>query len=121
MKNLNLNIRDLIFSSKCSLCGERHCDKEPYLCYNCYRKISEKIGLKRRKNIYYAAYYDRDMRKLIASFKLKNRRYLGDLIGRLIREKLTEVIKIEDGKIGLSIKKVDPDFAKKKGLDPDKK
>jgi len=96
MKNLNLSIRDLIFSSKCSLCGERHCDKEPYLCYNCYRKISEKIGLNKRGNLYYATYYDRDIKKLITSFKLKNRRYLGELIGRLVEEKIAQVIEKEN-------------------------
>tara|TARA_B100000508_G_scaffold140815_1_gene143604 strand:- start:902 stop:3040 length:2139 start_codon:yes stop_codon:yes gene_type:complete len=32
-----------------------------------------------------------------------------------------KVIKVEDGKIGLSIKKVDPDFAEKRGITPPKK
>ena len=32
-----------------------------------------------------------------------------------------EVIKVEDGKIGLSIKKVDPDFAEKRGITPPNK
>lgn len=96
MKNLNLNIRDLIFSSRCSLCGGRHCDKEPYLCYNCYKKISEKIKVCKVENLYYTTYYDRDIKRLVTSFKLKNRRYLGEVIGRLIEEKIKKIVLAED-------------------------
>jgi polyribonucleotide nucleotidyltransferase len=33
-------------------------------------------------------------------------------------EVVTEIIKVDEGKIGLSVKKVDPDFATKRGLEP---
>jgi len=96
MKNLNRNIRDLIFSSKCSICGERHCDKEPYLCYNCYKKIAKKIRIHRKGNLYYTTRYDGDIKKLISSFKLRKRRYLGAVIGRLVEEKLKLILAEEE-------------------------
>jgi len=96
MKSLNRSIRDLIFSSKCSICGERHCDKDPYLCYNCYEKIAKKIKLHRKGNLYYTTYYDRDIKKLITSFKLRKRRYIGMFIGRLVEEKLRSIVEKEE-------------------------
>lgn len=95
MKNLNLSIRDLVFSSKCSLCRARHCDKEPYLCYNCYKKIEGKINLQKKEDVYYVTHYDDEIKRLITSLKLRRRRYLVKLIGRLIRRELLEVIEKE--------------------------
>lgn len=96
MKSLNRSIRDLIFSSKCSICRERCCDKDSYLCYNCYEKIAGKIKLHRRGNLYYTTYYDRDIKKLIASFKLKRRRYIGVFIGKLVGDLLRSIVKEEE-------------------------
>jgi len=53
----------------------------------------------------------------IAPFRLENLNGLlaeGDLVK-------TVVSKVDDGKIGLSIKQIDPDFAKNKGFEPPKK
>lgn len=92
MKNLNQSIRDIMFSSKCSVCGREHSDKRPYLCYYCYNKINKKIRLNKKGNLYYVTYYDRDIKKLLASFKLKRRRYLGEIIGDLTKEKIQLVM-----------------------------
>ena len=96
MKNLSQSIRDIFFSSKCSLCGKNHSEKRPYLCYHCYNKISSKINLSKKGHLYYVTYYDRDIKKLLASFKLRRRRYLGEIIGSLIKEKLLAVIEQEE-------------------------
>jgi len=53
----------------------------------------------------------------IAPFRLENLNGLlneGDLVK-------TIVTKVDDGKIGLSIKQIDPDFAKNRGFEPPKK
>lgn len=96
MKNLSQSIRDIFFSSKCSLCGKNYSEKRPYLCYHCYNKISAKVNLNKKGNLYYITYYDRDIKKLLTSFKLRRRRYLGEIIGSLIKEKLLTVIEQEE-------------------------
>lgn len=96
MKNLNQSFRRFFFSSKCSICRQEHYEKHSYICYNCYERIKKKIALNKIENIYYTCYYDRDIKKLIASLKLNGRRYLSKEVAKLITPLIEEVIEKEE-------------------------
>lgn len=100
MRNLVQSFKNLIFSQKCPICNEE-VSGEHYLCDSCYIRLRKKAKLKNQGNYYYCFYYDRDIKRLIADFKLKNRKKLGKEIASLIRKKL--LFLIENKKIDLVI------------------
>lgn len=93
MKNFVQNIKNLIFSQKCSLCHKIH-GSNTYICSECYEKLRKKWSIiKNIENFYFLCYYDPDVKTLIADFKLKNRKNLGREISFLMRKQLKELIK----------------------------
>lgn len=54
------------------------------------------MRLKRNKNIYYLTAYDTEIKRLISAFKLRNRRYIGELLGGFIKDPLERVIDEEE-------------------------
>lgn len=100
MKNLVLSFRNLVFSQRCPVC-KTEIDSKYYLCEQCYLKLRKKSKLMNQGNFYYCYYYDGDIKKVIADFKLKNRKRLGIEIASLIGKKLRTLI--EEKEIDLII------------------
>lgn len=95
MKSLNLNIRDIFFSSKCVFCGEKADREHKYLCHRCYKNLKNKIFFRNHDNFYYIFDYDRDIKRLISFFKFKNRRYMSEILGDLVGKYLKDIIEAE--------------------------
>lgn len=95
MKSLNLNIRDFFFSNDCIFCSEKSQEKYRYLCHECYKNLERKRSLRNVGNFYYIFDYDRDIKRLIGFFKLKNRRYISQIFGDLTGKYLREIISFE--------------------------
>lgn len=91
MKSLVQNIKEIIFSKKCPICNKIH-DENEYICLSCYIELRKKWRLKNIDNYYYLCYYEKDIKALIADFKLKNRKKLGVEIANLIRKPLKNLI-----------------------------
>lgn len=100
MKSLNLSIRNLFFSTKCSVCG-KIIEDDRYICYDCLKLLRRKGELKNRGNYYYLYYYEEDIRKVIADYKLKNRKELVVEISSLLKKPLKYLL--EDKKIDIVI------------------
>lgn len=100
MKSLNLSIRNLFFSTKCSVCG-KIIEDDRYICYDCLKLLRRKGELKNRGNYYYLYYYEEDIRKVIADYKLKNRKDLVVEISSLVRKGLKSIL--EEKKIDIVI------------------
>ncbi|SJZ48331.1 competence protein ComFC [Cetobacterium ceti] len=87
-RNLSRNIKRILFDEKCSLCGKilKYEDKD-YICLQCYKNLLEMGEIKKQGDLYYLYYYD-DIKKVIWDFKFKNRRYLGNVIGEILKRKI---------------------------------
>lgn len=94
MKNLVQSFKKLVFSQKCPVC-KKEVDSKYYLCDSCYIKLKKKEKLRNLSNFYYSYYYDEDIKKVIADFKLNNRKRLGLEIASLIRGSLNNLIQKE--------------------------
>ena len=92
MKNLVHSFKTLLFSRKCPIC-----DKETkgnyYICDNCYMNLRKKGTIKNKRNYYYLYLYDDEIKKLIADYKLNNRRHIAVELKTLIYRQLTLLIK----------------------------
>lgn len=88
------SVRNLIFSKRCPIC-KRLVSGNNYICDSCYRVLRNKSSLKRLAdtNIYYVFFYDEKIRDLIADFKLKNRRALGDEIASLVGSEIKKLMR----------------------------
>lgn len=91
MKNLVQNFKKIIFSQRCPICNEEVSGKY-YLCDSCYIRLRKKSKLKNQGNFYYCFYYDEDIKKVIADFKLNNRKNLGMEIASIIKRNLLFLI-----------------------------
>lgn len=90
MKSLVQNIKEIFFSNSCSVCNK--ISEKTYICDECYKILRKKMTLKNIGNYYFVCYYDEDIRKVIADFKLKNRRKIGKEIASLIDRHIKELI-----------------------------
>ena len=91
MKNLVQSFKNLIFSQKCPVCG-RETDGDYFICSDCYGILRKKGTMKNIGNYYYLYYYDRDIKKVIADYKLKNRKILGKELAQLSKRALKKLI-----------------------------
>lgn len=95
MSSLTLQLKKLLFSSKCSMCGKTLRLEEEYLCPVCVKYLEAEGQLKKLGSCYFLYYYDRKIRKLIENYKLNNQRRLGKYIAAVAGEKIREVISKE--------------------------
>lgn len=100
MKSLSQSIREIFFSTKCSICGKIIEDNR-YICYDCLKSLRRKGELKNINNYYYLYYYEEDVKKMIADYKLNNRKDLVVEISSLVKKGLKSVL--EDEKIDIVI------------------
>lgn len=92
MKSLSQSFRKLFFSVKCSVCGKIIADENNYICHECFKILKRKAEMKNIFNYYFLYYYDEDIKKIIADYKLKNRKGLSREISILIKKPLKELI-----------------------------
>ena len=92
MKNLVRSFKRMFFSENCPICGCKT-DGTYYICDSCYRKLRRKGTLKNQGNYYYLYYYDEDIKRVIADYKLNNRKMLGKELSGLVRKNLSDLIK----------------------------
>lgn len=90
-KNLVQSIKNLVFSQRCPICKKISQDSS-YICEECYFTLRKKGKIKNIENYYYLYYYNDEIKRLIADFKLKNRKSLGKEISSIIKRPLTELI-----------------------------
>ena len=93
MKNLSQNFKRLFFSVKCSVCGRVIEVENQYICCDCFRVLKRKSEIKNIDNYYFLYYYDKDIKKIITDYKLKNRKELSKEISILIKKPLKELIR----------------------------
>ena len=87
-------LRDIFFSNSCSCCSSS-LDRNGFLCMDCLKKLLSESYLKNVDNFYYVFYYDENIREIIADYKLRNRKALGEDLAFLIRKPLEQLIKEE--------------------------
>jgi len=93
-------IKDFIFSRKCSVCRRIVKDSGKYICNDCFKLLEKKGQLKNIDNYFFLFYYEKDIKDVIADYKLKNRKNLviqlsslvSDPIKSLIIEKNIEIV-----------------------------
>lgn len=90
-KNLVQSIKSLVFSQRCPIC-KKISQGSSYICEECYFALRKKGKIKNIENYYYLYYYNDEIKRLIADFKLKNRKSLGKEISSIIKSPLTELI-----------------------------
>lgn len=90
-KNFVQSVKSLIFSQRCPIC-KKISQEDSYICNECYYSLRKKGKIKNIENYYYLYYYNEEIKRLIADFKLKNRRELGKEIASLIRKPLQNLI-----------------------------
>lgn len=90
-KNFVQSVKSLIFSQRCPIC-KKISQEDSYICNECYYSLRKKGRIKNIENYYYLYYYNEEIKRLIADFKLKNRRELGKEIASLIRKPLQNLI-----------------------------
>ncbi len=95
MKNIVLNIKKIIFNSKCEICKRQLNDKENYICYNCYSELKYNSSLKKNKKFYYFWDYDGYFKKLIKAYKFKNKKGISKIYMELLEKKIIYLLKKE--------------------------
>lgn len=96
MKNIILNIRNLLFDTSCVCCGGKSSDKIFYLCYDCLNILIKSKSLNRVENTYFLWTYSETLRKLILKYKGQSILPLGKIISSLIEEEFFEVVFEQD-------------------------
>ena len=91
MKSLVHSFKDLLFSRKCPICN-KETNGTYYICDNCYSSLRKKGTIKNIKNYYYLYFYDKDIKRVIADYKLNNRKNLALELKTLIDKKLKLLI-----------------------------
>ena len=83
-RNFVQSIKNLVFSRRCPIC-KKISQENNYICNECYYLLKKKGKIKNIENYYYLYYYNEEIKRLIADFKLENRRGLGKEIAYLIK------------------------------------
>ncbi len=74
------------------MCKKKLKSNENYLCEVCYSYLMSNSKLKKNKNIYYIYVYNSQIKRLLSDYKLKNRKYLGNILARIIEKKIQYII-----------------------------
>lgn len=90
-RNLVQSIKNLVFSQRCPIC-KKISQGDNYICNECYYLLRKKGKIKNIENYYYLYYYNEEIKNLVADFKLKNRRNLGQEIALLMKEPIKKLI-----------------------------
>ncbi|MGF6905576.1 competence protein ComFC [Fusobacterium sp. PH5-44] len=94
MNSMNLQkVKDFIFSRKCSICGRIVNETGRYLCVDCCSILKKKGQIKNVENYFFLFYYEKDIKNVIADYKLKNRRNLSIELGFFVKKPLINLIK----------------------------
>lgn len=92
MKSVVQKFKKLIFSDRCSSCSNTLSYEESYICNRCKRYLKADGFLKNSGDYYYLYYYDNNIKKIIADYKLKNRRSIGEFLGEIVGDKIKTLI-----------------------------
>lgn len=92
MKNLILNIREVLFDNICPVCNENIYDKDYEICYNCFDKLKNEKRFRSFGKLYYCFNYSGDFRKLLLAYKNSSRGPLSRTIASLVKEEFFEVL-----------------------------
>lgn len=95
MKNLILNIKSLIFSTKCIGCSVE-LKSDDLFCDECKNIFNIELKLTKQENIYYCYYYKGLFKKLLIDFKINGRVKSGYYIADRIKDYLFDVVFKED-------------------------
>ena len=90
-RNFVQSIKNLVFSRRCPIC-KKISQENNYICNECYYLLKKKGKIKNIENYYYLYYYNEEIKRLIADFKLENRRGLGKEIAYLIKVPLKNLL-----------------------------
>lgn len=90
-RNFVQSIKNLVFSRRCPIC-KKNSRENNYICNECYYLLKKKGKIKNIENYYYLYYYNEEIKRLIADFKLENRRGLGKEIAYLIKVPLKNLL-----------------------------
>jgi competence protein ComFC len=93
MKKFLLSIKQLIFASRCLGCRAEKSDSfKGELCSKCYAKLKYSSSLKEKNGLYYIWRYEGVIKKIIESYKFKNKKSVAYDLAELIREKIIYII-----------------------------
>lgn len=93
MKKLLLSIKQLIFASRCIGCGAENNDRfKGEICSECYTKLKYSGSLKEKNGLYYIWRYEGVIKKIIESYKFKNKKSAAADLAELIAEKIEAII-----------------------------
>ncbi len=90
-RNFVQSIKNLVFSRRCPIC-KKISQENNYICNECYYLLKKKGKIKNIENYYYLYYYNEEIKRLIADFKLENRRGLGKELAYLIKVPLKNLL-----------------------------
>lgn len=96
MSSLILQLKKLIFSTRCSMCNTFLGEEEEYLCSQCEKYIEEEGAIKQIDSCYYSYLYDKRVRKFIENYKLKNQRKLGGILAERLKREIEKIIESEE-------------------------
>ncbi len=90
------NIRKLLFSEECIICGKVCDDNNIYLCYNCQKSMKYQSAVKVLKdNFYYIWDYNSIYSKVILKYKYANVKNIKEIISGLVKEKIFYILEKE--------------------------
>lgn len=89
-------VKDFIFSRKCSVCGRIVNEIGKYICIDCTQLLKRKAQLKNVENYFFLFYYEKDIKNVIADYKLKNRQRLSIELSSFVKKPLINLIKEEE-------------------------
>ena len=69
MKNLIMNIKKILFRSRCSSCNIVEVENENRICRECINKLRYTSSLKNRGNLFYLWKYEGSIKNIVESHK----------------------------------------------------
>lgn len=88
MKNLIMNIKKLLFKSKCAGCNEEESEENKRLCNMCIKKLIYSSSLKNRGKLFYVWKYEGIIKNVTEAHKFNGIRDISKETAEIIREKL---------------------------------
>ncbi|MGL4687292.1 MAG: ComF family protein [Fusobacteriaceae bacterium] len=74
------------------MCKKNLINDEIYLCDTCYSYLKINSKLKKNENIYYIYLYNFQIKRLLSDYKLKNRKYLRNILSEIVEKKIKKII-----------------------------
>ena len=96
-------IKDFIFSRHCSICRKIVNDTGKYICKDCFQLLRKKAQLKNVDNYFFLFYYEKDIKDVIADYKLKNRKNLVVELASLVKRPLLTLVKEKNIHISIPV------------------